>query len=204
MRVVAELFWPRGGWRRAAGYVMHRLRRLPDTPHRIALGIAIGVLTSFLPIFGLHLVIAGVLAWAVRGNLLAALLGTFFANPLTLPVIAVASMELGGWVMGGAADAGFSQVMGAIGRASSELWHNFKAPFTGGTVHWGRLQVFWWRVFVPYTLGGTMLGLPCALASYYASLRLVEAYQRRRLERLEARFAAARRRERERKEAEAP
>ncbi|PID35058.1 MAG: hypothetical protein CR964_01765, partial [Rhodobacterales bacterium] len=29
LRIIAEFFYPRGGWYRAAGYVLHRLRRLP-------------------------------------------------------------------------------------------------------------------------------------------------------------------------------
>ena len=36
MRAIAEFLWPRGGWARAYYYVKHRLKRLPDTPERIA------------------------------------------------------------------------------------------------------------------------------------------------------------------------
>ena len=36
---------PRRGWRRGIDYVGHRVRRLPDTPHRLALGFAGGVRT---------------------------------------------------------------------------------------------------------------------------------------------------------------
>ena len=38
-----ELLYPRRGWRRAIEYLGHRVRRLPDTPHRIALGFACGL-----------------------------------------------------------------------------------------------------------------------------------------------------------------
>lgn len=198
LRAAAEFFWPRGGWRRAASYVMHRLRRLPDTPHRICVGIAAGAFVSFWPIFGLHFIMAALVSWMFRGNILAALLGTFFGNPITFPIIAVSSMELGSWLLGNESVLSFSQVMAAIGRASSELMHNLAAPFTGDNVHWGRLGVFFWRVFLPYSLGGTILGILCAIALYFLSLPVVNAYQRRRMTKLKERFEAARARERAR------
>ncbi len=81
--MVAEFFWPRGGWGRAALYVKHRMRRLPDTPEKIARGIFAGIFTVFSPFYGMHLVVAALIAFIVRGNVLAALLATFVGNPLT-------------------------------------------------------------------------------------------------------------------------
>ncbi len=97
---VRELVYPRTGWKRAIEYIGHRIRRIPDTPHRIALGFACGVMASFNPLFGLHFVIAVALAWAVRGNLLAAMVGTFVGNPLTFPLIASVSLPLGRRILG--------------------------------------------------------------------------------------------------------
>lgn len=203
-RTLIEFIWPRGGWRRATSYVLHRLRRLPDSPHRICVGIAAGAFVSFWPMFGLHFLLAAMMAWLLRGNILAALLGTFYGNPLTFPIIAVTSMELGTWLLGYDVTIGFGQVMASIGRASSELMHNLAAPFTGDAVHWGRLGVFFWRVFLPYTLGGTIIGIPCSIALYYLHLPMVHAYQRRRLARLRTRFEAARARDRAQSEGDPP
>ncbi|MFV0473483.1 MAG: DUF2062 domain-containing protein, partial [Pikeienuella sp.] len=58
LRIVGESFWPRGGWGRAALYVQHRIRRLPDKPQRIARGISCGVFVSFTPLYGLHFIAA--------------------------------------------------------------------------------------------------------------------------------------------------
>ena len=196
LRSLAELFWPRGGWRRATSYVVHRLRRLPDTPHRICVGIAAGAFVSFLPIYGFHFLSAALVAWLLRGNIVAALLGTFFGNPITFPLIAIGAMELGTWLLGGDMTLEFGEVMGAIGRASSELMHNLAAPFTGQAMHWARLGDFFWRVFLPYSLGGAILGVPCSIALYYLFLPAVHAYQRRRMAKLRERFEAARARDR--------
>ena len=58
-----EMFYPRSGWKRASKYVLHRLRRLPDKPHRVARGWAAGIFVSFTPFFGFHLMGAALIAW---------------------------------------------------------------------------------------------------------------------------------------------
>jgi uncharacterized protein (DUF2062 family) len=62
IQVIAQFLWPRGGWARAFQYVQHRLRRLPGTPEQIARGIFAGAVTVFTPFFGLHFVVAALLA----------------------------------------------------------------------------------------------------------------------------------------------
>ena len=94
-QLATEMIYPRGGWRRASQYVMHRIRRLPDQPQRIARGFAAGLFVSFTPFFGFHFMMAALVAWIIRGNIVAALLGTFVGNPLTFPFIAVLSVTLG-------------------------------------------------------------------------------------------------------------
>lgn len=88
------------GWTRAFHYVKHRVRRLPDTPERIARGIWAGVFTTFTPFYGLHFVVAALVGKAMRGNLLAALMATFFGNPLTYVPIGIASLKTGHWLLG--------------------------------------------------------------------------------------------------------
>ena len=83
LRQAADFVYPPGGWGRAFQYVKHRVRRLPDKPERIARGIWAGVFTAFTPFYGLHFIVAVLLARIMNGNMLAALTGTFFGNPLT-------------------------------------------------------------------------------------------------------------------------
>nr|WP_280861111.1 DUF2062 domain-containing protein [Pararhodobacter sp. SW119] len=193
-----QVFYPRGGWTRATSYILHRLRRLPDTPQRICIGIAAGTFVSFLPLWGFHFLLAALFAWLFRGNILAALLGTFFGNPITFPIIAVSSLELGSWLMGTLDSMKFVEVMTATGNATSELTSNIWGWLIGEKVYWGRLNHFFWRVFLPFMLGGTILGIPTAIAMYYVCLPLVNAYQRRRQTKLRGRFEAARALQRER------
>ena len=44
-----EVLYPRKGFWRGMEYVRKRLHRLPDSPHRIALGFACGAFVSFMP-----------------------------------------------------------------------------------------------------------------------------------------------------------
>ena len=189
-RIVFEALWPRGGWGRAAQYVRHRLNRLPDPPERIARGIFAGVFTTFTPFYGLHFVVSALLAIMMRGNILAALLSTFFGNPLTYVPIGIVSMKTGYWLLG-LEDTGEH---GSIGKkfvkAGEDLWHNFVAIFTPERAHWSGLRVFYDEVFFPYMIGGLIPGIVAGLIAYYLSLPLITAYQNRRKGAIKEKLAA--------------
>ena len=188
---VAGFFYPRGGWRRASRYIGYRLRRLPDPAHKIARGIACGVFVCFTPLFGLHFFLSAGLAWVIGGNVLAALLATFFGNPITFPVIATISVELGAWMLGQPA-VPLPKILSSFSFASVELWANAAAIFTERTMRWDRLGDFFSTVFWPYLVGGLGPGLAAAVVSYYFSHPLIHAYQRARIARLQRKIARMR------------
>lgn len=188
-----EVLWPRGGWGRAARYVQHRLHRLPDPPEKIARGIFAGVFTTFTPFYGLHFFVAGLLAWIMRGNILASLLGTFFGNPLTYVPIAVTSMQTGYWLLGLSRRAEFDpsrSLADKFGGAGHDLWFNLKSVLTGGPTDWHDLRIFYDEVFFPYMVGGIIPGIVAGLVCYYLSVPLIRAYQNRRKGVLKAKIAA--------------
>ena len=179
-QIVKEFFLPRGGWKRAATYVWHRLRRLPDPPHRIARGIFAGVFISFTPLFGFHYIGAALIAWGLRGNILAALLATFFGNPLTTPLIAVSSVELGYWMLGNEGHLSPHDIFAAMSQAAMDLWSNVLAVFTAEAMQWDGLGAFYHTIFLPYLVGGIGPGILASLACYFVSVPLVEAFQKLR------------------------
>lgn len=187
LQAITEAVWPRGGWNRAGYYVVYRLRRLPDPPHRIARGIAAGVFVCFSPFFGFHFIMAAVLAFVMQGNILAALMATFFGNPLTFPFIAAISLELGELILGRHAIP-IHRVFGAFTRASHELWQNAVSLFTGAPAHWDRLELFWHDAFFPYMIGGIIPGIICSIIAYILALQAVKAYQARRIKKLRNRY----------------
>lgn len=184
-QAVADFFYPKGGWSRAFRYVQHRLHRLPDPPHKIARGLFAGVFTSFSPIFGMHFVIAILLAKLMRANMAAALLGTFFGNPVTFPIIAPISIKLGQWMMGRPrGHPENSHLIEKFTDAGREINANFWAMFTDAEVHWGKLDGFYHSLFLPYLIGGIIPGIISGLIVYYLSVPLIAVYQKRRRGRL--------------------
>jgi uncharacterized protein len=183
-RVLAESFWPKGGWARAASYVWHRVRRLPDAPHRIARGVFAGIFISFLPLFGLHFVGAALIAWVIRGNILASLLATFVGNPITFPLIAWSALETGYFMIGGELRLSMARVAIDFGMASQQIWQNFLSVFGPEPANWDRLSRFWREVFWPYFLGGIPTGIVAGIVGYYLTLPLLGAYQAARKTRL--------------------
>ena len=188
-RATVEFLWPRGGWKRAFEYVKHRVRRLPDTPEKIGRGIWAGVFAAFTPFYGLHFILAALLARLMRGNILASLMGTFFGNPLTYVPIAVASLQTGYWLLGTRprVDMG-DNIFAKFGAAGADLWHNVIALFTPDRAEWQGLERFYDDVFFPYLVGGILPGIICATASYYLAVPLISAYQNRRRKILKAKL----------------
>ncbi|PRY20273.1 hypothetical protein CLV78_11458 [Aliiruegeria haliotis] len=207
LQVVAESLWPRGGWGRAAIYVKHRIRRLPDKPHRIARGIFCGVFVSFTPFYGLHFLTAFLVAKAIGGNMLAALLATFFGNPVTFPFIAAIALKTGYWLLGldvspeirghlqeqinsgEFAEEMNSNLMTKFSGAFADLWTNFKALFTEDIANWDRLGIFYDQVFLPFLVGGILPGLITGLVAYHVTLPLITAYQNRRQSQLKRKLS---------------
>jgi uncharacterized protein (DUF2062 family) len=189
---IREGFWPRAGWGRVIGYFKHRLRRLPDSPEKIGRGVFAGAFVSFLPIPGFQFIAGGLLAWAMRGNLLAALLTTFLSNPITTPVFAVLSIGLGHWMLGIRQPLNPEMIGHAFAGAGRELWHNFVSVFTPEVAHWDRLIEFWRTIYWPYFVGSLLPSVFVALVAYYLTVPLVRAYQAARRKQLQAKLARLR------------
>lgn len=204
-RVLAESLWPKGGWGRAVRYIRLRLNRLPDPPHRIARGIWAGVFTTFTPFYGLHFVTAAAIAFVMRGNMLAAILSTFFGNPLTYVPIGVAAMKTGYWLLGmqgrdplhGIHHDDHGGLVAKFVGAGHDLWSNLWAVLTGHQVDWTNLRIFYDQVFYPYMIGGIIPGVITATVCYYISLPLITAFQNRRKGVIKAKLAELKKRKAE-------
>ncbi len=207
LRQAREMVYPSGGFRREMQYMLYRMRRLPDGPHRIARGVFAGTFVNFPPLFGFQFASAALLAWVMRGNIIAALLATFLSNPITTPLIAVGSLELGHWMLGIREPMDFMDIVRHFSDAGGEIWHNIRAIFTHDVARWGHLRDFFRLIYWPYFIGSLIPGLIFSAAGYWLTVPLVGAYQkiraRKASERIEKRrrhkaaVAAARHREQE-------
>lgn len=180
-QLTVEMLYPKGGWLRAIEYMKHRVRRLPDPPERIARGIWAGLAVTFSPFVGIHFVVGALLAWVLRGNVLAAVLTTFISNIATIPFFGWVSIRVGYQLLGLSPDKGIGrQFLQRFAEAGHALWDNFVAIFTPATVNWGWLPAFYAEIFFPYLIGGLIPGVVLASIGYYVSVPLIRAYQNRR------------------------
>ena len=181
--VLMRFFWPKGGWKRAFHYVNYRLRRLPDSSQKISRGIWAGLFTTFTPFYGLHFLTAAIIARLLKGNILAALLATFFGNPLTYVPIGMISLQTGHFFLGTdyiPPGEGGKSILEKFLDAGADLQQNVLALVKGVGTDWSRLEIFYQEVFFPYMIGGIIPGLIMASLGYYLSEPIIRAYQNRR------------------------
>jgi uncharacterized protein len=76
-----------------------RIKKLHGDPRYIASGMAIGVFVSVTPTIPFHMIIAVTLAFVLKGSKPAAIIGSWFANPITIPFFYVGSFKVGTFIL---------------------------------------------------------------------------------------------------------
>jgi uncharacterized protein (DUF2062 family) len=171
--------WPKRSWSRSIGYILLRLKRLPSSPHRIALGCAAGVFAVFTPFLGVQLILAGMLALVMRGSVFASFLASFVGNPLTYPIIWFATLNLGNVLLGGTASAQLVDLRGKAGALGDGLMN--ASP---GAIAIAAESL--WPIVKPMAVGSIPLGGFAAAVAYVGVHRLISASQARKRVRLSA------------------
>lgn len=166
--------WPRRSYARSISYFRWRLLRLGGNPHGLALGLAAGVFVATLPVLGVQFLAAAVLAWMIRGNVMAALIGTFWANPVTTPVLWFAAHAIGSLLLGG--DPGL-----AAADLVERIWSVRGAIVTPGRETLTTAYRLLLPVLKPMLLGSVPLGLACSVIFYYGCVKLITAYRAARV-----------------------
>ncbi len=161
-----EFFWPRKGLTRPARYLAKRILRLSASPHAVAAGVAAGIFSAFTPLLGFHIVLAMALAYLMAGNLLAAALATTIANPLTIPLIALATFRVGEVLLG---------ITSSEAVTAGELFHRLEHL---------QLSELWQPVLKPMLAGAGLLGLVTAAIAYGVTRFAVRSFKARRHARL--------------------
>ena len=142
-------------WRRGAAWLLS----LNGSPQQISLGLAMGVLVGFSPLWGLHMVIAAALATLFGVNRPAAVAAVWLSNPLTVIPIYTLTYRVGHTFV--------------PGRSSSSITEMLTRVFTQEAVPWwdliGRIQVILRvgeELLWPLAIGGFIVGLFAATLSY--------------------------------------
>ena len=159
--------------RKQASVLWRRMLRLRATPHEVALGCAAGVFAACTPFLGLQIALAMAIAFVLRVNVPAAVLGTFVGNPLSWPAIWSASYFAGAWVLGTEPAVAADHLAAQATRLSAQLLAPVPMALDTTAVN---LSPF----VAPMVLGGLMIGLLAAAGSYYPMRRAVRVFQKRR------------------------
>ena len=144
------------GPRERIGQMLIRMRQLEGNPHYIAVGAAVGIFVSTLPIIPLQTIVALTLAFLARGSKPAAALGTWLSNPLTVPAVYYANYKVG------------CILLGYENTVDSIAFDSFSQLMALG------LEVTWAML-----VGGGVIGVVLGVATYFVTLRIFTNIRRR-------------------------
>ncbi len=168
IRTIGWLIWM--AWRKLRRLIIYRVLHVDDTPHRIALSLAIAIFVTWTPTIGFQMILAFALAALLRANKFVGVPFVWISNPFTFVPIFLPNYLLGSLLLGGQYSS--SRFLKAISQASQ---------FQGGW--WDRVQAWWqaiWPIFLPLTLGSLIIGGILGLITYFVSFYGIRAYRKRR------------------------
>lgn len=157
---------------RTKRFFIYRVLHVDDTPHRIALGVAVGIFVTWTPTVGLQMVLTVLIAILLRANKFVGIPFVWISNPVTLvPIYKWCNYEIGRWMLGGNYQSpDFARAFHVGGSWWLEVWAN-------------RIRAFWeatWQAFGPLWLGSCVVGLILGTLSYFAVRYAVIRYRQHR------------------------
>ena len=157
---------PRGA--RIQGW-LEQLLHTHDTPARTAFAFGLGVFLGFSPFLGLHAILGLILAFVLRLNRVAVLIGVYSNLPWILPAYYTVSTIGGAALLG--VDIQPRVLEQAMMSVSSASWrHPIEALKP--------LAPYFWAFMLGSTIGALLL----AAAAYQAALLAILAHRRRQAE----------------------
>lgn len=164
--------------RRIERFFIYRVLHVDDTPHRIALGVAIGIFVTWTPTIGLQMVLTIALATLLRANKFVGVPFVWISNPATLWLY-YPNYKVGRWMLPG--DYPEPDFLKAI-------------VLTGGWPE--RIRTFWEttsEILAPLWIGSIVVALVLGAITYVVIRYAVVNYRNRlELRRLRRRRAAGR------------
>lgn len=168
-----DLVWPRIGWMRTITYYWHRLQRIPGTPESVAAGFGCGMAASMSPAVGTHVMVGMLLAYLLRGSLLASVIGTLVINPWTAPPVWFSTYYTGAFILGWdeyghAGIAEFLEMFVGLSKAAVHLDLNL---FISSV----------WPIFWPMLVGAGPVAVIVGVASYLILVPILRKLHERRM-----------------------
>ena len=158
-------------------FVKFRVLHTDDSPHRIALGLALGIFVAYMPPVGFHIVLAALLAFILRANKFAALTTVWFSNPFTFVLIYYPNYYLGRAMLESLGLRHASNV--------TDLSAIFNETFSFGSFitsfytpqFWSSLGSILLQTGFEMFIGGLIIGSVLALAGYLVAVKFIIWYR---------------------------
>jgi uncharacterized protein (DUF2062 family) len=164
---------------RVRRFIKFRIIHVDDSPHRIALGVSLGLFTAFLPLLGLHTFIAFALSFVARANKAVAILCSWISNPLTVIPIFVPSYLFGRSVVGIFREplpADTDQVAEILERAFS---FSGLAAALSSSDFWKEMASLFGKIGLELTTGCLILGVTFALVFYFITYKMIIVHRKK-------------------------
>ena len=161
----------RGLLRRTASKLLDIVKQKAP-PHKIALGLALGIFVGFLPIMGIQMVVVSLIAIPLRANLKSALVGVWISNPFTFIPLYYGNYLFGRMFLSTRA-VGWKEFAGTITQASDWSWTTIRSSLAN-------LVGMGTDILLPLWVGSAILAVLFSIPVYILTYRFVITYRARR------------------------
>jgi uncharacterized protein (DUF2062 family) len=170
-----------GLWRSTRNFVYRRILHADDTPHRIALGAAIGMFVAFTPTMGMQTVITLAIAALFRANKVVGLPFIWITNPVSFVPIYWSCWRLGALIRGTGAIDQEAAVIDKL-HAMTDGGNGFISSFFDTNFLAGLLHLMY-ELGLELWIGCLVVGLVSAAILYLVTKWGVTAYRAKRHDR---------------------
>ena len=113
-------------------------------------------MVSFTPLLGLHFILAVIFAYLIRGNFIAALIGTVVGNPITFPFIWGMIYKIGTYVT------------------------NIKVEKINHEINFDMIVSQTYEIFFPMLVGGVIIAPLVWVITYFVIYSFITSFKRRK------------------------
>jgi len=158
-------------------YLEYKVLHIDDSPHKIALGLALGLFIGWMPLVGLHILLAIVFSMLFRANKFAALVSIWVSNIFTFFIIYYPAYLLGRFIVHI-----FSPNSTTSRRQVTEALNKLLSP---GNMITSFLTKDYWRHFWALSktigpelwIGCMIIGAVLAVCSYFGCIKLIKSHR---------------------------
>lgn len=158
-------------------WVEFKILHIEESPHKIALGLAIGLFVAWTPLIGLHIFVAIGLSFLLRANKFASFISVWVSNVFTFFIIYYPSYLFGRFILNF-----FDPERALTGR---QVLHALNSLFSPANILNGLYTKEYWKQFWGLTksigpelwLGSIIIGSAVAAAAYFVCISIIKSHR---------------------------